>query len=158
MSPVFVRARDGALYREPLWVFPEGFICFDESEPAELVLWSGLPPALAPEAGPVQDAAWLLAARVALRRVFGFGAADDACSAAVETLAFQGEAQRVIPGGVELAPARSYFFEMAGHRPPRPTIAEGTERYASRAHGTVFDWAPRGLDVTALEIPEVGPG
>lgn len=149
LAAVHVRCRDGALYRLPIWVFPEGFICFDDTEPPELVIW--LPPQADPQ--PTAEEGHQ-AARAILSRVFGFGASSEAHSAVVDSVAPQGDAHRVVPGGgMELAPARSFFFEVTG-RPPRPTIAEGTERYPSRVSGTVFDWPATPLDAKALEIPE----
>lgn len=156
LGAVFVRARDGALYREPIWVFAEGFICFDEDEPPELVLWIDPAEEEPPLAALLTlSGKRLVAAHTVLRRVFGFGPAGDACSADVDSLAPQSDAQRVFPGSdpPDLKPARSFFFEVVG-RPPRPTLDDGTERYPRRAGGTVFDWPATALDAKALEIPE----
>ena len=143
---VYVRARDGALYKDPLWVFPEGFICFDDTEPPELVLWLDLKMLEAASAADVD---------AILRRVFGFVSSSELCSAVPGSAFLVARSQRVIPGTdpPQLNPADSYFFEAVA-RPPRPTINDGTERHASRVKGRVWDWPAGAYDASSLEIPK----
>lgn len=157
LTPVAARCRDGALYLEPVWFFPEGFVCLDGEEPPELVLWL---PEGAHEETPAQHDPVAV-----LERVFGYGPGSGfmrapngrelpRCSAFVDSVGYRGRALRVIPGTdpFELAPAISYRFEILS-RPPRPTFHEGTERHASRVRGVVFEWDIGPHDSRALDVP-----
>lgn len=154
---VAARCRDGALYLEPLWAFPEGFVVLDEAEPPELVLW------LPHDAH--EGTAAIHSPVDVLERVFGYGPAGGTmvasngrtcrrCSAYVDSLGYHGRASRVLPGSEpwEFAPAISYRFEILT-RPPVPTFHEGTERHAGRVRGVVHDWAATPYDASCLGIP-----
>lgn len=147
----YVRARDGALYKNPVLVFPEGFICFDETERPELVLW------IKPGELSQEDANGYAATAVeVLRRVFGeYSHLPGGYGVDLMTLSPEaGIGDRVIPNTepFQFAPAMSLFFEVS-HRIPRPTMHDGTERYARQADGTVYDWPADPLDVHRLEMP-----
>tara|TARA_R110000822_G_scaffold120633_3_gene254149 strand:- start:8677 stop:9084 length:408 start_codon:yes stop_codon:yes gene_type:complete len=131
LSPTYVRARDGALYKSPVLIFPEGFVCFDDTDPPELVLWL-----------PVLDVVEVMG------RVLGRAANPG-------TLIATGESQRVLPLSEpwEFKPAAAWTFELTG-RIPRPQKHDGTERYPSRCVGLVLDLPPHQLDASEIEIPE----
>ena len=142
-----VRARDGAFYRDPLWVFPEGFICFSDDEPPELVIW--LDPGNPEGPPPVSPVA-------ILERVFGYGITRrPLCAAVVDSLGAGPRTQRTLPGSdpVRWAPAQAYRFKMIA-RPPRPQLHAGVERYSRSYGGTVMDWPSSALDPLFLEVPE----
>lgn len=149
----YVRARDGALYKNPVLVFPEGFICFDETEEPELVIW--IPPGeLTAEGG--HEAVKTMAD--VLRRVFGEYSHLPG-GYGVDLMKMAGTAtasERVVPGTepFEFMQGLAVFFEVA-HRIPRPTMHDGTERYASRVEGTVYDWPADPLDASRLEMGEI---
>lgn len=140
----WVRCRDGALYRNPRLVFPEGFVCFDEKDPPELVVWYDSDTSAAPL---MEDAI--------LRRVFRIGVSKY--SADPNTLRRKRVSMRVVPDTDpwRFAPAVSFFFDVTG-RIPRPTLHDGTERHASRLKGArVIDFEPHPLDVLQIEIPDL---
>lgn len=158
----FVRARDGSLYRNPVWTFHEGFICFDPVDPPELVLW--LPPGATEKTRAQHNPV------ATLERVFGYGeqggqmAAPNGrpiprCSATVDSIGFVGRSQRVLPGTDpwEWSPAIFYRFKVVS-RPPRPTLHDGSERHASRVRGAcVIDWPSSPYDALSLSVPPVLP-
>jgi len=111
--PVYVRCCDGALYKDPLLVLPEGFAHFVGVDHglAEIVEWitdASAPPAY-PEA---------LAARLLGRCFF---------------LKDHREAERVVPytKPFEYRPARIFAAKLV-ERIPRPTSHSGLQRYAGR--------------------------
>lgn len=144
-----VRARDGALYKNPVLVFPEGFVCFDDQEPPELVLWIDEASA---DARKVPDG---LNPVAVLERVFGVSSGAQ-LDAVPESLRHHSFSLRIMPKTEppDFRPAVSYFFELAG-RIPRPTLHEGTARHASRVDGRVTDAPAGAYDVHQLEIPEL---
>lgn len=141
--PVYVRCRDGALYLNPILVFPEGFVCFDDTELPELVVWldsSNL------EAPPPVDVCELL------RRLFGsYPDLETACGAHVDSIKYHQRAERPVPESEEFKPAIAYFFKVHA-RIPQPQVHEGTERYASRVAGAVLDWPASPYDPTQIEF------
>lgn len=40
LVPIRVNIGDGMVLEDPLILFPEGFICFDDDDPPELVIWT----------------------------------------------------------------------------------------------------------------------
>jgi len=137
LSSTYVRARDGALYKNPVLVFEEGFVCFSDHEDPELVVWrTGAKFAL------------LEAAQELLSRRLGR-------SAAPSSVVLHSRSQRVVPDTEpwEWRPAISYFFQVVA-RIPRPQIHGGTARYPRRCPGLVLDWPQSPYDVAEIEIPE----
>ncbi len=132
---IYVRCRDGALYENPVFVFPEGFICFSGNEPPELVLWVF-------RKAPCE---------AVLRRIFGMG--PDTCSADLGSIGTAYPSMRVVPGSDpwEYQSAVAYYFELLC-RIPRPTEYGGQERYRSRVKGSVLDLPAHQLDALYLEI------
>ena len=141
LASTYARCRDGALYKNPILVFPEGFICFDDLEPPELVLWMPKGSAKVP---PIEYAI------ETLERVLGGMGFDR------ETVRRNKLCQRVRPGTNPevFTDAHSYLFTIAG-RIPRPIFHDGTERHASRVRKCcVYDWPATALDASHIEIPE----
>lgn len=145
LVPTYVRARNGALYRNPVLVFEAGFVCFDDSEPPELVIWLER----------LEDVSFgLLEARAVLERVFGIRDGDKLLQIDVDLESIRGgsRAQRVVPGSDPwlFRPAKSFFFELAG-RIPTPLLHEGTERYARRlGQAHVIDPPARAFDARGI--------
>ena len=140
----YVRARNGALYKNPIFAFDEGFVCFDDEEPPELVLWKPK------EGDPITPAA-------ALELVLG--ARVDGEPPEWRLVRGARESQRVVPftSPPQFLPAIAYFFELFA-RVPTPTFHEGEERYASRIRGHVLDFSARASDPNRLEvIPPFNP-
>lgn len=132
----YVRARNGALYRNPLFLFDEGFVCFDHEEPPELVLWKPK------QTDPITPAD-------ALEIVFGERVQDEPPEWALIRGAV--ESERVVPftNPPIFLPAIAYFFTLFA-RIPTPTDHAGVERYASRIRGRVLDWPARASDARRL--------
>lgn len=108
---IFVRARDGALYRDPCIVFQDGFIAFDELGAPELVLW-------------LQEG--LLAPRAYLTSLLGQDAFEAVGEPRDEWRAQPtGKQDEFIPARL----ARVWKFILV-RRLPRPTLYAGVERYA----------------------------
>ncbi len=134
---IFVRARDGALYLDPVIVFPEGFVCFSSEEGPEVVLW------LAVDASPPADS--FLRISHLLGRSVNIASID-----------FNKRAQRVVPGSDpwEYRPAISYFIDIVA-RIPRPQRHDGTVRYERDCDGAaVMDWPAHRSDPHELDMPE----
>lgn len=110
LPDVYVRARDGALYKNPLLVLREGFAQFQVQDHglAELVEWITDPPA---------------SAQALAERIFG------RCFFLNATR----QAERVVPftKPFEYKPARIHVVQVV-ERIPRPTSSDGVSRYASR--------------------------
>lgn len=154
---VWVRARDGALYKNPLLVFDEGFICFDPEDNAEIVLWITEEEIDGPPKVNVVTV---------LQRVLGFGAGVQMelpdgrilplCSAFVDSVGYRTRSRRVVPltDPWEYANTISYHFKLI-LRIPRPLLHEGIERYIrNTSGGTVWDPPVNQMDANALEMPE----
>jgi hypothetical protein len=125
----FVRARDGALYKNPVVVFDEGFIVFDVQTPAELVLWV-----------PAQDSAANLtrardAAQLVLDRVIGPGHWGNIDGPRYHVRAVPTQSRPDMTPQVS-KPAAEFFF-MGTRRIPRPKIHDGIVKHASRLDGVV---------------------
>jgi hypothetical protein len=136
MVPVYVRCRDAAFYRDPILVISEGFVCFDDVEPPELVLW--IPQGRSePELSPA----------AAMQRIFGnYGFGRLAQKHKLS--------ERAVPGVEPLvfAPAQSYLIEIT-RRIPRPQIHEGAVRRTSRVGEChVIDFPPAPPDAYELEV------
>lgn len=133
--PVFVRARDGALYKNPLLVLAEGWVHFVgcNTRLGELVEWITDPaaPAQYPEA---------LAARLVGRCAFLRG---------------HRTAERVVPFSkpAEFRAARIFTVQLL-ERIPRPTSNEGVERYASRcpAGAQVYEFPHEPGDAKRIQL------
>ena len=157
----WIRARDGALYLDPVFVFPEGFLCFGHGEEPELVVW--LPEDADEHTPPPCDVV------AVLQEQLGYGEAAFAqdpngrtlprCSAVVDSISYRGRAMRVIPGSEppELAPAISYFFRLQRRIPVPPIFAE-IGRYPGRCGGLVVDFPPDPYDARNLHPPELELG
>lgn len=144
----YVRARNGALYRNPVLVFEAGFVCFDEEEPPELVVWLER----------LEDTSFGFAeARALLERVFGIFDGDKLLQidADLETIRGGSRAQRVVPGSEPwlFRPAKSFFFELSG-RIPVPLLHEGEERHARRlGQAHVIDPPAKSSDARGIQPP-----
>ena len=152
LASTYVRGRDGALYKNPVISFPEGFVCFDESEPPELVLWL---PSTPHEKTPDGDVA-----RAVLDRVFRFPEGVGFATVPHGGVACNGRSDRVIPGTdpLEFRPAIAFSFNLAG-RIPRPVFHEGTERHASRlGRAAVYDFPATAYDALQLDVPVLEEG
>lgn len=147
--PVLVRARDGALYRSPVFIFREGFFRVPHElaveRRGELVLW--LDPAKPSDQAPPHTPLAVLA------RVFRAGERWCVNPAPIE---YRGRAVREVPASDPPARLLSDAFSVPiVARTPRPLIDQGFERYASRCRGSVvLDFAGNAEDVHHLEIPE----
>lgn len=139
---VWVRARNGALYKDPVLAFPEGFICFDPVEKPELVIWLPLEEPEAPPPCNIVDV---------LYRVLGGN--DVSPTFIAGSLLHTQHAQRSFPGSdpPAWAPARAYSFTIT-RRIPTPTDHGGEERYPRRCAGAVIDFPANVCDVHELEI------
>jgi hypothetical protein len=119
-ASVYVRAVDGRFYKDPIVVFTEGFVCFDDDDPPELVLWTPL------RRGPDEVLEKLFGGRAHLGR-------------------YVGDADRYEPlrGRVTLAskmrPASSWFF-MLRVRIPATEYHGGVDVGAPRGAGAVYDF------------------
>ncbi len=142
MQSVYVQARDGAFYKDPLFVFEEGFLCFDDDDPPELILWI-------PEK--VQDAEWHPANALA-KVVQRFG---DCLHVTTDDLFNARHSERVIPGTepFQFRQAASLFVKITG-RTPRPTKSDGSERYKRNCPGRIYAWPARPKDVYGLDLPQ----
>ena len=130
MVPTWVRARDGALYKNPMLEFKGGFICFDDSEPPEIVLWK-----------PARDV------RAVLRDVLG--------PEGWYVMSRGRSSERVVPRTKpwEFKAATAFFFHL-GRRIPRPTQHEGTARYSNRiGECCIFDPPSHPRDAYELNLP-----
>ena len=137
----YARCRNGTLYKNPILVFPEGFLCFDDTDPPELVLWMPKGSAKVPAIEYAQGV---------LERVLGRAGFDPS------SLSRHDLAERVIPGSDPwvFAASHSYFLKLT-RRIPRPMVHDGTERHASRLRGcAIFEWDASAEDATSIEIPE----
>ncbi len=135
---IYVRARDGALYLDPVLVFPEGFVCFSSRERPEVVLW-------------LDDSGLCTLANGMARIEHLLGRA-----ALMPSILFNKRAQRVVPGSDpwEYRPAISYFIDIVA-RIPRPQRHDGTIRYPrDRGAATVADWPMHRDDPNELDMPE----
>lgn len=131
MKPIYVRARDAAFYRNPVVVFPEGFLCFDEVEPPELVLWGELETIRSLSVTEVM---------VVLARRFGI---DHGVTRVGPTRL----AQRPMPGLEPplFQPAAGFYLDLH-RRIPKPKFHDGSERRLTRAgdhHAIDFPAHPR---------------
>ena len=135
LVPMYVKCRDGSWYREPVLVFAEGFVCFDDEDPPELVLWlrdDGTHP------DPMAVLEFVLGEN---HGVFDLGPPR--------------KSQRVVPGSEPFAfvPAAGFSF-MLMRRIPVPTMDEGNERRLSRVGPCVnLDPPPHPNDPHELHIP-----
>ncbi len=141
---IYVRARDGALYLDPVLVFPEGFVCFSSEERPEVVFWlddstrSGIELVTPP--GDKLQIIWRRLGR----------------SANITSITHGKRAQRVIPGSDpwEYRHAISYFISFVD-RIPRPQRHDGTVRYERDCDGAaVMDWPAHRSDPHELDMPE----
>lgn len=141
MGAVYVQARDGAFYRNPLIVFPEGFIRFDDAGRPEIVMW-------ADDSKAVLDAIEKLGD--VLVRLFGV----DGIALSFAGDVSQGE--RTIPGSdpPHTRGAVGIFFGPLRRRIPRPTLHEGSERYESRCKGVVVAMPRHQRDAYDYELPK----
>lgn len=142
LMPTYVRGRDGAWYRNPVLVFAEGFLCFDDEDPPELVLWlsdkheRGFPE-------PLKTLELVLGVPSGIHRI---GPAK--------------RSQRVVPGSEPFVFQPAAGFDLAlTRRIPVPTMHEGSERRLTRLPpgGFAFlDFPPHPQDPHELEIPKRG--
>lgn len=138
--PVWVRARDGALYKDPMIVFPEGFVRFNEEGSALLTVWLEK----VPKPGEPLDEKELH--HSILPRAFGSTCPDVAYG--VREYIFLAVGKTKIPqtDPEQEAPSATYRLNLS-KRIPRPEVHGGTARYPSRVGpGTVRDFPPSGLD------------
>ena len=169
-AAVYVRARDGALYGDPVWLFPEGFVAFPAKagppEPfGELAIW------LDPK-GPKDQPVGFSVVDV-LRRVMGFGLTPHGlprasetperfgysrplCSADLDSIACAERRELVIPGSdPEVKRAAAVFWFELVRRPPRPSVSTDRQRHAGRVRAaTVIDLEGSPFDAHQFEIPE----
>lgn len=140
MGAVYIQARDGAFYRNPILSFPEGFIRFDDTGRPEIVLW-------------VEDSKGVLDAIETLGevlvRIFGIEGVGLDFAGDVS----QGERQ--IPGiePPHFHRAVGIFFGPLKRRIPRPQRHEGHERYVSRCKGVVIELPKHQRDAYEPQIP-----
>lgn len=120
LVPVYVRARDAAFYRNPIVDFPEGFVCFDDVEPPELVLW-------------IDELQQIDGQMIALPVVFAILSKRLGSVHGVKRVGPGRLAQRVQPGTEPplFRPAVAFHLELA-RRIPQPRLHEGSERRTSR--------------------------
>ncbi len=150
--PIYVRARNGSLYKNPVFLFPEGFICCSDRERMEISIWCsdevvlGAPPDIS--------------AVDVLRRVFGISRdgipGGNGCAAVLDSVTYKSRGMSVVPGTDpwEFRAAISYRFEI-DKRTPKPTMHEGEERYASRIRSsTVIDPLANQYDAIQIDIPK----
>lgn len=131
-------------------VFPEGFICFDDEDPPELVLWISDEEA--------QTEAFVIDATRAfetIARVLSFAEIDPEAQAMALSLAFGSRSLRIVPDTepFDFRPAASWFFEIAG-RIPTPQVYGDVQRYPRQAPGVLFDFPVSPWDATRLLVPE----
>lgn len=130
---VWVRARDGALYKNPHFFLDGGFIRFDPDSGAELVLW--LPRTPEGEPWPVElEVPKELNPAQAVRAIFGsFPTESGAFGADLRSIELQGVRLVTLPGANPPSQdvAAVYSFKVTG-RIPRPQLHGGFARYASR--------------------------
>lgn len=109
--PIYVRCRDGALYKNPLVVFREGFLTFVDDESfarADLVVWVAKPVVIRKEL---------------VARLFG----------ATQFLMNDRRCERVVPfSKPHEYRAADVVSVVLTRRIPRPKHHEGTERYMGR--------------------------
>jgi hypothetical protein len=134
MLPVYVRARDAGFYRNPVVDFPEGFLCFDDESPPELVLWLD-------EAGTCPEPLAVLKRRLGpAHGAFGIRAPKGA--------------QRVVPGTNPpmFKPAAGFEIQL-NRRIPQPRVHEGVERRTSRCGPCfVIDFPVHAMDAHELDV------
>ena len=141
LLPVYVRARDAAFYRNPLVDFPEGFLCFDDVEPPELVLW-------------LDEQQQVGGQAIALPVVFAILAKRLGPEHGVKRIGPARLAQRVVPGTEPplFRPAVGFHLELT-RRIPQPRLHEGSERRTSRSGNCfVLDLPAHPLDAHELAV------
>lgn len=136
----YVRARNGMLYLNPILLADFGFVCFDDVEPPELVLWAPAPGV--ETITPAEALVRFLGERPA-NKPKGWGLMNG-CRIA----------ERLVPftNPQRFAQAACYFFVLT-ERMPMPTHSDGEERYASRLRGQhVIDMPASTDDYARIEI------
>jgi len=139
---VFVRCADGALHRDPLFLFAEGMVTYTGDGRPELVLWTedGRPPTNPHEV---------------LARAFSCEV--DGRGAELGALRNCRDEKRPIPGADPPAPIPCRVWRFSCNvRPPVPTLSAGTERYPGRLRGLghVVDLPPTAGDLSRIKIVE----
>lgn len=137
-APYCYRARDGAFYRDPVVVLPEGFLRMNGGM-YELVLWADEDPVKA-----IGEVPRILA------RIRGH--ADPK----IDWLGEVSMRGRPVPRSpIEHARYAFGIHFTIGRRFPVPSFHDGCERYASRLKGCVItDWASTPRDAYELRITE----
>jgi len=142
-KPIYVRCRDGALYRDPVLVFSEGFVCFPGLKP-ELVIWRSK-----------TDPGLQVSVDRCLDRVFGPMCAKAPNLVEMGALNFN---RRVVPGSKPWVyrDALTVPFSIFA-RIPRPLFHGGTERHAGRIRGPheLLSWPALRNDHEWIEIPDI---
>jgi len=126
LVPTYVRARDGYWYEDPVIEFPEGFICFDDDDPPELVLW---------RASLVAEPASPDVCRAVLDRVLGPNAHTDLC----QPPRLGERAVLKVRGPIKLRPASWQFFRLLA-RIPAPKRHYGRFRGRRRGDCVLYDF------------------
>lgn len=109
LVPTYAQAVDGWFYKEPTWRGEGWFICLDDDDPPELVMYKSLkklPQDILREAGFVFD------------------------ETSVEFVGESGRLYKDISEGVDFIDSMSYFFHLKG-RTPVPTEHEGKVKKGS---------------------------
>jgi len=140
MTAIYVRCRDGAFYKNPVLIFPEGFVVFDAQRQTEAVFWLESTKDLWPKRTVSEI----------LYHVFdGNG---------VQLLGFDEEVRRVervvpLSNPMQFRPALCVWISVL-LRIPRPQKHDGIERYASRCpKGSVILDLPAGPnDAKTIEL------
>jgi hypothetical protein len=133
---LYVRCRDGALYRNPVLLFNEGYIGFGGGGKAELVIWSDMLDGLHP--------------KEVLDRLLG----SDGWTITILT---GGKGKRRVPGGQDRRELDAIVRPFAlDRRIPRPRLNEGSSRYTHRleqGQGEVVDFPVDPRDASDAEHP-----
>jgi len=143
VRPVYVRARDASFYRNPLVAFAEGFLCFDEKEQPELVLW-------------LDEHHLLQGQAIAPPVVLAIVAKRFGVEHGVSRVSTARIAERVVPGTEPhlFQPAAAFHVDIQ-RRIPQPKFHEGAERRTSRVGDCfVIDLPAHSNDAHELAVSE----